>query len=472
MKEGRRNQTKLVARWFRKNGQMFWSESHLVAIRGEAGEFLGVRGVAFDVTDRVRKDDELRWKTAFLEAQTDSALDGILVVDKDNRRLLQNQKLVEMWRVPEEIIKNPDDSQLLQYVVGLVKYPEQFLARVRQLYADPTEIGRDEVEFKDGRFLDRYSSPVLGKDGTYYGRIWTFRDITERKLAEAETQHLNKQLVEISRQAGMAEVATSVLHNVGNVLNSVNISCSVLSEKARKLRIESVGKVADILQANQQDLAAFFATDPIGLKLPAFLAKLAAHLGRDQEGILQELRLLGENVEHIKTIVSMQQSYARVSGMSEPANVVDLVNDSLRMNAESLTRSDIEPICKFSPVPSISVEKHKVLQILVNLIRNAKQACQETGLAGRQLILEVRHEGDRIGISVADNGVGILPEHLKRLFSHGFTTRPNGHGFGLHSSVLAAHDLGGRLHAYSEGRGCGATFTLELPVDGKPLPRE
>jgi signal transduction histidine kinase len=161
----------------------------------------------------------------------------------------------------------------------------------------------------------------------------------------------------------------------------------------------------------------------------------------------------------------MQQSYAKISGVTETVQVSELVEDALRMNASGLDRHDIEAISEFEAVPPITVEKHKVLQILVNLIRNAKRACDESGRPDKRLTVRVINGDDRVRIAVIDNGIGIPPENLMRIFSHGFTTRKDGHGFGLHSGALAARELGGVLNVRSEGAGQGAMFVLELPLE-------
>jgi C4-dicarboxylate-specific signal transduction histidine kinase len=132
------------------------------------------------------------------------------------------------------------------------------------------------------------------------------------------------------------------------------------------------------------------------------------------------------------------------------------------MNGDSLLRHDVQVIRDCDDVPAMMMEKHKVLQILVNLIRNAKQACTDSGRAHKQITLRATSAGDGVRIAVIDNGVGIAPEDMTRIFSYGFTTKKDGHGFGLHSSVLAAQEIGGRLTAHSDGPGTGATFTLEL----------
>ncbi len=327
---------------------------------------------------------------------------------------------------------------------------------------------RSEYRFlhKEGgyRWIEDNQRLLRDSSGAPMESVGVWMDITERRETEARLEKINKELLEVSRLAGMAEVATSVLHNVGNVLNSVNISCSVAAQKVAKSRIGSVAKIADLLREHAGDLPAFLTTDPTGRKLPEFLGKLAERLSEEQAEVIEELEALGRNIDHIKVIVSMQQNYARISGVTETVDVTDLVESSLRLNEDSLARHDVKVIREFSGVPSTPVEKHKVLQILVNLIQNAKHACEDSGRADREVTVEVAPGEECVRISVIDNGVGIPLENLTQIFAHGFTTKPNGHGFGLHSCAVAAGEMGGRLTAMSEGPGTGATFTLELPI--------
>ncbi|NQX02530.1 response regulator [bacterium] len=396
---------------------------------------------------------ELRWKSAFLEAQTESSLNGILVVSPQGLRLHQNRRMVEIWHAPQEVLDDHHDEALLRYAVSITHDPDQFLAKVNYLYAHPLEHSTDEVELQDGRFLERYSAPVLGKDGTHYGRIWSFRDISARKGAEAETARLHRLLVEMSHQAGMSEVATSVLHNVGNVLNSVNISCTVIADRVRKSRIGSVAKAAELLRQHQADLAHFLTHDPHGSKLPDYLGKLAARLSQEQLAILSEVQRLDQNIEHIKHIVAVQQNYTKNLGaMGESLQLEALVEDALRMSHADLQGLGIEVIRDFCKLPPLTLEKHLVLQILVNLVRNAKHALVDGQLPGKRMIVGIARHAEHVSVSVHDNGIGIAPENLTRIFAHGFTTKKNGHGFGLHSGILAAQKMGGRLTAHSDGR--------------------
>jgi signal transduction histidine kinase len=174
-----------------------------------------------------------------------------------------------------------------------------------------------------------------------------------------------------------------------------------------------------------------------------------------------------KNIDHIKEIVAMQQSYATVLGVTETLEPANLFEDAIRMNAAALSRHDVRLVREFAPVPRVCVEKGKVLQILINVIRNAKYACDDGQAYGpRDKIVTVRLEtsDNRVRFIVRDNGIGIAAENLTKIFAHGFTTRAYGHGFGLHSSALAAREMKGSLSAESEGLGQGATFILEIPA--------
>ena len=303
---------------------------------------------------------------------------------------------------------------------------------------------------------------LIGPGGERLGAAVVSQDITERRHAEQELEELNKQLLVASRQAGMAEVATNVLHNVGNVLNSVNVSASLAAERIKKSKCAGLVRVAELLSA-QSDLAGFM-SGPQGQHLPAYLQELARELLTERDASVAELGALRANVEHIKEIVAMQQGYAKRGGITDTLDMRTLVEDSLRMNEGAFSRHGVTIVRDFAEVPPIQVDKHKVLQILVNVIRNAKYACAEMTGGEKRVTVRVRATPSSILVTVHDTGIGIPPENLERIFNHGFTTRAEGHGFGLHSSALAAREIGGSLCAESGGVGQGATFTLTLPL--------
>jgi signal transduction histidine kinase len=279
-----------------------------------------------------------------------------------------------------------------------------------------------------------------------------------------ELKEVHGQLVKTARQAGMAEIATNVLHNVGNVLNSVYTSAQVAKERVHGMRLEHVGRVADMLQERQGDLTTYLSQDERGRHTMPFLNKLGQNLVEERKEILTLLEDVGRYTEHIGDIVKVQQNYARTPRLQEPVRLTDLVEDALRINSAGLVRHQVKVQRNLAPIGPMLTDKHKVLMVLVNLVSNAKYAMDNVPLNER--IMSVTLEppvNDRVRIVVHDNGMGIAPELLTRIFQYGFTTREEGHGFGLHSSALAAQELGGTLSVHSDGPGKGATFTLELP---------
>jgi signal transduction histidine kinase len=279
-----------------------------------------------------------------------------------------------------------------------------------------------------------------------------------------ELKDVHRQLVQSARRAGMAEIATNVLHNVGNVLNSVYTSAQLAKERMVDMRLEHVGRVAGMLQERRDDLGAFLSQDERGRNVLPFLDKLGQNLLEERQKITTLLDDVGRYTEHIGDIVKVQQNYARTPRLQEPVHLQGLVEDALRINSAGLTRHQVKVVRQLAELPPVLTDKHKTLMILVNLVSNAKYAMDGVPVAER--ILTVRLERTTSGlvrIQVHDNGMGIAPEMLTRIFQYGFTTREEGHGFGLHSSSLAAQEMGGELTVHSEGPGHGATFTLELP---------
>jgi PAS domain S-box-containing protein len=318
----------------------------------------------------------------------------------------------------------------------------------------------------DGRIVwIRESGMVVEEEGNLVNIRGIFQDITERKNGEAQLSQLNRRLIDTSRQAGMAEMATGVLHNVGNVLNSVNVSANMLRDHLGRSRLVSLLKALELLREHSADTADFLTQDPRGTRLPGYLIKLGDHLQSEHHTCRDELDRLTANVEHIKEIVAAQQSYARLGGMIETFDARELVNDALRIHETSLVKDDISVLREYGEPALVAVDKHKVLQILVNLLGNARHALTDSGSEKKTITISIQPAGgDFVKIKLRDNGIGIPAANLTRIFQHGFTTKQNGHGFGLHSSANAAREMGGALHAHSDGPGEGALFTLELPA--------
>ncbi|WP_210644410.1 ATP-binding protein [Pseudomonas sp. Tri1] len=286
--------------------------------------------------------------------------------------------------------------------------------------------------------------------------------LAQSRLRTAETQ---AQLAAVARQAGMAEIATNVLHNVGNVLNSVNISAELVTRKLRTSKALGLGKAVQLMNQHADDLGEFMSHDEKGKLLPGYLNQLVDALALEQQSMTDELEQLSKSVDHIKEIVSAQQSYAGASSIAEAVQIKELIEDALRMNAGIIAARQITVVRDYAETPLLQLDKHRVLLILVNLIKNASSAMDDRPDRYPQITLHSAvQQGKTLTIKVIDNGEGIAPENLTRIFAHGFTTRKDGHGFGLHSCVLAAMEMGGSLEAHSDGPGKGAIFTLKLAI--------
>jgi signal transduction histidine kinase len=271
-------------------------------------------------------------------------------------------------------------------------------------------------------------------------------------------------LVDLSRRAGMAEVASGVLHNVGNVMNSVNVGAAVTRDSVQALPVEGVTRACELLDRNAGRLADFLGSDAIGRKLPEYLRKLGAALGDEKRAIIAQLDQLTTHLEHMKKIIAAQQTYAKVNGVTEVCTLEEIAEAALSLSEGVLRNHRIEIVRNYEKLPPVLIDRHQIMQILVNLISNAKHALEASDVAERRLVVGLAKVEGGLRIEVRDNGVGISREHLAKIFNHGFTTKKQGHGFGLHNCANAAQQMDGSLTAHSDGPGKGASFVLRLPM--------
>jgi PAS domain S-box-containing protein len=419
------------------------------------------KDLRLEIAERRRVEEALKGSEALYHSLVEILPVKIYRKDRTGRFTFANENFCAGARRPRAEIVGKTDSDLYapEQARQYQATDEQAMATLKPVAGELIEVQADGEK----RWFDFLKVAVLDGHGRITGTQGLFWDVTARKRAEEQVAKAQRELLDISRQAGMAEVATGVLHNVGNVLNSVNVSAAVVTDLVNKSKTANLPKICALLQEHAGDLANFLTTDPKGQRIPDYLIALAGQVAAERKIVTEELDHLRKNVEHIKDIVAMQQSYAKVSGVTETVALAELAEAALRMNATALARHGLTVVRAFEPGLTVNVERHKVLQILVNLLRNAKFACDDSGRADKQVTLRTSRAGDRVRIAVIDNGIGIPPENLTRIFGHGFTTRKNGHGFGLHSGALVAKELGGSLTAASDGPGRGAVFTLELP---------
>jgi PAS domain S-box-containing protein len=415
------------------------------------------------IGERKRAEEALETSERFMRSLVESLPENIVRKDLAGRFTFANEFFCRTIGKPmAEVLGKTDLDLFPAELAAKFRRDDELVAASGKLF-ETVEQNRNASG--ENIYVQVIKTPLFDAGDQVIGIQIVFWDVTERKRAEARLEEAQIAMVGASRQAGMAEVASGVLHNVGNVLNSVNVSASLVSDNLQKSKVSGLGKAVALLREHEADLGAFFSTDPRGKQLTVYLARLAECLVAEQSTAMQELHTLRKNIEHIKEIVAMQQNYARVVGVTEKVKVTDLVEDALRLNSGTLARHEVELAREYEPeLPEVIVERHKVLQILVNLIRNAKYACDESGRRDKRLVVRVTSGDGCVKISTTDNGIGIPPENLTRIFNHGFTTRKDGHGFGLHSGALAAKEMGGTLVAQSDGPGTGASFTLSLPL--------
>jgi PAS domain S-box-containing protein len=334
--------------------------------------------------------------------------------------------------------------------------------------ANPVSFEEAPPQGQDGRFWETMMHPIaLG--GRVAGVTVYSRDITERKRAEVEMRRLHQELVRVSREAGMAAVASEVLHNAGNVLNSTGVSVAMLERHLHGLRIGHLGKAVALLEEHAGGLDAFVRDDPRGRRMFELLRGLVAHFEQQRRELGAEVATLQESIHHLTAVIHAQQNHARSIGLLETVAVNELVEAALDLQAPAWAQLGITLERQLAELPPLHVDKHKAIEILVNLIGNARHAVRDSARDDKRIVIRTEAVGPagapaRVRIHVEDNGVGIDPAHGEKLFRLGFTTKRGGSGIGLHSSANAAQQLGGSLSFRSDGPGQGAVFTLELPL--------
>ena len=442
-------------RMHHRNGDWRWMLCRSVIIRAADGSPRRAVSVYTDITDQVRAEERYR---ALANGVPDAILrirnDGLVLDEKPGATPLD---LVDETAVGQQLLKWARDRS----------WAEKTLAAVASA-AGSGEVVVFEHGDGDSGLCVEIRVVKSGEDEA----VCIARDITERKQAERRLieslERLNRtqrQLIEASHKAGMAEVASSVLHNVGNVLNSVNVAAGAAREIVEGSRAGGLSKAVKLLRDHEADLGRFLGEDPKGKKVLDFLERLAEALREESTQLHDELDSLQKNIDHIKVIVAMQQSHARShTGITERFAPADVIEDALKM--VGTWGGGIELVRHFGELPEVEADRHKLLQILTNLFSNARQALTDAPQKTITVRLLTRPP-DRFAIEVEDSGMGITEETLKKIFQHGFTTRKEGHGFGLHSSALAARSMGGSVAAFSAGPGRGARFVIDLPLRGR-----
>jgi PAS domain S-box-containing protein len=409
-----------------------------------------------------------------LDAMFESTTAAICSLDPSLRLITCNQVFARMTRAGERDVMAPQRGDALDELL-----PQDRSARwqphLDHVLASGSPASFEEPAGQDGSCWETMIHPIaLG--GRVAGVTVYARDISERKRAEAEMGRLHQELMRVSRQAGMAAVASEVLHNAGNVLNSTGVSVAMLERHLRGLRIGHLGKAVALLEEHAGDLDGFLRDDPRGKRMFELLRGLVGHFEQQHQQLGAEVTSLQKSINHLSTVIHAQQSHARTIGVRETVTATELVDAALDLQAPAWSQLGITLERQLAALPPLQIDRHKTIEILVNLIGNARHAVRDSGRDDKRIVIRTEAAGpadapDRVRIHIEDNGVGIDPAHAEKLFRLGFTTKRGGSGIGLHSSANAAQQLGGSISFRSDGPGQGSVFTLELPL-AAPQPHQ
>ena len=459
-----RHEPMVSARYRRRDtdGTLHYIQTYQRFFYDENGKAVRALGANIDTTESYRRQAELEALSIRFGIATRAAQAGVWEWQENKNELWWNDTMYAIYGVPAGLFKlkyddviamlHPDDLPLAQAAW------DEALSETNQL----------RVQFRvvrpDGNIVHVDSLAVVVKDSDTSHRrlVGITLDITERVAAEERERQLQKQLREASHQSGMAEVAIGVLHNVGNILNSLGISSFTAQARLRSWQFDRIERVAAMLESHRGALGDFLEKDPHGKNLPGYLSALGAQMKRDGQGLQAEIDAINGHVQYLREIVQAQQSYARGGGAEEAVNVRELVEAAVRLKDQELKK--VELIRDIAGAAEVWTDRYKLLQIVVNFIANACDAVAANEPGARRITVRARLVDEQLEIAVEDSGIGIAAEVLPRVWEFGFTTKAHGHGFGLHSSAVAAQQLGGMIAAHSPGPGQGACFSVRIPV--------
>ena len=395
---------------------------------------------------------ELRSANEFMEDVFESMAGGLVVVGQDGTIERVNRRLLAL-------LGSERDEIVGQEIRAVLPHAGTYVANgVDGAQEDDTEMRR-----QDGTSIPvALTNGELRRQDGSAGHIYVALDIRPRKEVEKKLADANQKLVRASREAGRAEVATGIIHNIGNVLTGVNLGTEWMTEQINESKLSSLDKLVELLEAHDDDLPTFFAS-PKGAKIPAFLRSLRDALFAERDQLAHELDTMKSRLSHIASVVNAQQRFATGAVALEVVDLRAAVSEAAQLVSHRLKRSGAGLRVEGPDPVEIRTDRGRVVQILANLISNAADAIRDADKRNASITINLRTVADDIELAVRDEGIGMSPATLTKVFQHGFTTKTDGHGFGLHSAANQATELGGTLTAESDGVGLGSTMRLRIP---------
>jgi PAS domain S-box-containing protein len=415
----------------------------------------GVLCVSRDVTQRETIRAEIENKNALMATFVNNIPDMAWVKDRNSKFIVANKAFCDAVGMAHEfLVNNTCDVCFGELAV-------KFKADDRAVMESKSQ-KRIEESIIDGKqkvvWLETIKSPLRDAAGEIVGTVGIARDITERK-------RLNTALNTASRLGGMAEVAIGVLHNVGNAINSVNVSTSLVGEKLQSKPMKLWARGIELLSAHKDDLVRFLTDDPAGKALVQALPGLAASIAREQQEMIAEIDGVRHHLGQVMQTIQLREEYARVTSVVEKCSLDQVIDEALSFVIERCRELGVQVKTEVDEMLDLIQDRNQIVQILANLLRNAVDALADADRPEKQIAVVGHRCGEqRFRIEVSDNGGGIPEADQPGIFRYGFTTKRGGHGFSLHNASTVAHAMGGALTFSSAGSGRGSVFCLELPL--------
>jgi PAS domain S-box-containing protein len=437
--------------WSIPGEQQRWWET-TVSIFGQ-----GVLCISRDVTQREKIRMEIENKNALMETFVNNIPDMAWVKDRNSNFIIANKAFCDTVGMANEYLVNNTCD------VCFGELATKFKADDRAVMESKTQ-KRIEESIIDGNknvvWLETIKSPLRDAAGAIVGTVGIARDITERK-------RLNAALNTASRLGGMAEVAIGVLHNVGNALNSVNVSASLVGEKLQSKSSKLMTRSMELLSAHKDHLVRFLTEDATGKALLQGLPNLSSAALREQQDIVAEMDSVRRHLTQIMQTIQRQEEYARVTSVVEKCSLDQVIDEALAFIVARCKELGIQVKTEVDEMLDLTQDRNQIVQILANLMRNAVDALADADRADKVIGVVAHRYGDgRFRVEVSDNGAGIGEDTQPAIFRYGFSTKRDGHGFSLHNSSTLAQAMGGALTFSSDGKGRGSVFRLELPIQG------
>ena len=395
---------------------------------------------------------------------------GPKIVTQDETLLRVYATVVGFNGLPSLLVHVPVDRKVTMYARDATRYATWNLVLTGLALLAAVLLLLQRVVIKPVTALTEHAAEIT-KEGNDNARISMSRRDEVGKLADQFDRMLDRlsetrsQLIELSRHAGMADAASSVLHNVGNVLTNINVLASTIDKQVQDSKSQRLRNVADLFGEHAERFSAALDDDQQARALPKYITTLANHCDQERTNLLKEIDDLRNNVRHANQIVATQQQYATGASLQEKVTLNKLLEDAVQLTKASFDRHEVRLVRRFDGLPEVQVDRSKLLQVIVNLLANAKDAVGDLPEERREVSLMAR-AGDEGGvrIEVSDHGEGIQREHLGQIFTEGFTTKEDGHGFGLHFCAIAIQEMKGAIRARCNEPGRGCTFSIELPA--------